>query len=112
LLIDDLEENIVEAPPTIIYDPNEVNFVAAPQDDQRPRLAPPTSHKYRAMFSYTARSPSELDLNAGDIIEAVEAPEEDLAQIGYFRGRLNGRDGWFPALLCEDADTSKAMQQQ
>ena len=48
-------------------------------------------------FSYTADNNDELSLQLNDTVEIIDEEEE-----GWFRGRLNGKEGVFPSNFVEE----------
>lgn len=55
-----------------------------------------TCHQVRAVYNFTAEEDDELGFSAGDIIEVV-----DRSDASWWRGRLRGKSGLFPANYTE-----------
>ncbi|XP_064402010.1 uncharacterized protein LOC135347838 isoform X2 [Halichondria panicea] len=56
------------------------------------------SRRAKVVYSFVAESPDELSLEAGQIVEVIAEEEE-----GWFRGRLNNKEGVFPSIFIESS---------
>lgn len=61
-----------------------------------PQKPKPSLPKCRCLYAYDAQDTDELSFNEGDTIEILK---ED--QAGWWRGRLRGKEGLFPANYIE-----------
>jgi len=65
---------------------------------------PPAAKKIQVAivtYSYVAENPDELDLQPGQLVEILAEEEE-----GWWRGRINGREGIFPSNFVESIEQS------
>ncbi|XP_063900500.1 F-BAR and double SH3 domains protein 2-like isoform X2 [Zophobas morio] len=53
-----------------------------------------------AQYEYLAETPDELSFHKGDVIEILNTKLSDVDD-GWWEGRLNGKVGVFPSVLCE-----------
>jgi len=70
---------------------------ARPPPPQAARPPPPVPNKpsrAKALFDFEAQQPGDLGFKVGDIIEIVERTP---SQNDWWKGRLNGQTGSFPA---------------
>ena len=77
-----------------------------PANQDNTRIAPMTSRSSTqavAKFAYRASRDDELDIQKGDIVEVLEKEGD-----GWWRGRVGGREGWFPANYVEDREISSS----
>ena len=61
--------------------------------------------KLRAAFAYEALNEDELTLAVDDILDFIAVEEE-----GWWRGRLNGKEGVFPSNFVEEKTTSSSQE--
>lgn len=58
--------------------------------------------RVKVLFSYAPEQEDELALDIGDVLEFLEEVEE-----GWWRGRLNGKEGIFPSNFVKEIDEPK-----
>eukprot|EP01126_Amoeba_proteus_P008411 TRINITY_DN13109_c0_g1_i1.p1 TRINITY_DN13109_c0_g1~~TRINITY_DN13109_c0_g1_i1.p1 ORF type:complete len:284 (-),score=59.87 TRINITY_DN13109_c0_g1_i1:276-1127(-) len=69
-----------------------------------PGLPRPTAPKtkYKALHNWESQSPYELVFKAGEIIELVDGYEGNTQYEGWWYGRIDTEEGWFPASYVEE----------
>jgi len=72
--------------------PRPTSTVGAPQPT--PRLPPRGNPSARALYDFNPQQPGDLGFKAGEIIEIVERTQN---QNDWWKGRVGGRTGSFPA---------------
>lgn len=98
-LVDRLSKDLSAATKPGIGSPPEIAL--------RKERVPGGFRKARVRFSYNPKESDELELQVDDVIDILEEAEE-----GWFKGKLKGKTGLFPANFVEVSTVSVASEEE